>query len=244
MSRVVLITGAAGGIGSATAVKFAQNSYSVALGYKTSENQAQRLAADLQENSVQAKAFYSDAANLQQAKKLIDDVTEHFGKVDVLVNNAGAAQQKLFSDITQSDFREMIDNNLTTAFNCSQAVLEQMIRRKSGKIINISSVWGIHGASCEVHYSAAKAAVIGMTKALAKEVAPSGITVNAVAPGVIDTKMLSSFSKEDLDALTEQTPLGRIGTGMDVANLIYFLSSSDADFITGEVITVDGGFAL
>ena len=162
----------------------------------------------------------------------------------MLVNNAGVAQQKLFQDITDDDWRHMMGVNLDGVFYLTRAFLPAMIRQKAGRIINISSIWGVCGASCEVHYSASKAAVAGMTKALAKEVGPSGITVNCIAPGVIQTPMLACFSEEDLKELASQTPMGRLGTGDDVAQLALFLASGKADFITGQVICADGGFAL
>ena len=166
------------------------------------------------------------------------------GQVDVLINNAGVAQQKLFQDISDDDWRKMTGVNLDGVFYLTRALLPAMIRRQKGRIINISSMWGVVGASCEVHYSAAKAAVIGMTKALAKEVGPSGITVNCIAPGVIKTPMLDSFSEEDLQNLADETPVGRLGTGGDVANLALFLADDKADFITGQTVSVDGGFSL
>ena len=165
------------------------------------------------------------------------------GRIDVLVNNAGISQQKLFNDITEDDWNKMVGVNLSGVFHCCKSVLPDMIRQKSGRIINISSVWGVYGASCEVHYSAVKAGVIGLTKALAKEVAPSKITVNAIAPGCILTDMLTDeLDSGTIASLAEETPLGRLGTPEDIAKAVSFLASENADFITGQILGVDGGF--
>lgn len=161
-----------------------------------------------------------------------------------LVNNAGIAQQKLFTDITEGNFNKMISVNLTGTFLCSQAVLPSMIHYKSGQIVNISSIWGITGAPCEVHYSAAKAGVIGLTKALAKEVAPSGIQVNCIAPGLIETRMNNNIPADELSKFVDEIPLGRMGDPSEVAELIYFLCSESSDYITGQVISQDGGISI
>ena len=164
------------------------------------------------------------------------------GHIDALVNNAGIAQQKLLTDITDEDWRRMLDVNLSGAFYVTRAVLPGMISRKRGSIVNVSSIWGQVGASCEVHYSAAKAGLIGLTRALAKEVGPSGVTVNCVCPGVIQTDMLGGFTSGDLAALAEETPLGRLGTPREVAAAIVWLCQEDAAFVTGQVLGVGGGF--
>ena len=162
----------------------------------------------------------------------------------MIVNNAGVAQTKLFTEITENDWDKIFDVNIKGMYFVLNAALPFLISQKRGKIINVSSIWGVCGASCEAHYSSAKAAVIGLTKALAKELGPSGINVNCVCPGVIDTQMLDEYNKEELDALKDKTPLGRLGTPEDVAKCIYFLASKDADFITGQILNVDGGFAI
>lgn len=167
-----------------------------------------------------------------------------YGGVDILINNAGVAQQKLFTDITAEDWAAMIGVNLTGVFHCTQAALPYMIRQKRGSIVNVSSIWGLCGASCEVHYSAAKAGVIGLTKALAKELGPSHITVNCVAPGVIDTEMNGGLDSEALAALAEETPLGRIGTAEEVAESVWFLAGGGAPFLTGQVIQPNGGIVI
>ena len=166
------------------------------------------------------------------------------GRVDVLVSNAGIAQQKLFTDITPEEWQHMLDVNLTGAFNLCQLVLPGMIRRKAGRILTVSSMWGQTGGSCEVHYSAAKAGLIGLTKALAKEEGPSGITVNCVAPGVIDTDMMAAFTAEDKAALAEETPVGRLGSADEVAKLLLYLAGEDAGYITGQVFGVNGGLVI
>ena len=184
----------------------------------------------------------ADVSKRDEAERLFAKAKEEFGPVDVLVNNAGVAQIKLFTDITDEDYDRMFDCNVRSVFNCCQLALPDMIHKKQGRIINVSSMWGITGASCEVHYSASKSAVIGLTKALAREVAPSGITVNAVAPGVIDTPMNGCFDKETMDALKEETPVGRLGTSEDVARAILFLADEKSSFITGQTVGIDGGF--
>ncbi|MDD3194084.1 MAG: 3-oxoacyl-ACP reductase FabG [Oscillospiraceae bacterium] len=244
MKPAAVITGASGGIGQALAGQFAAAGYRVFCGGFCHPEQTEQLVDGLRGQGYEAAALQADLSSSQGAEDFARDVLERCGSVDVLVNNAGVAQQKLFQDITDADWRRMMGVNLDGVFYLTRALLPAMIRQKQGRIINISSIWGICGASCEVHYSAAKAAVAGMTRALAKEVGPSGITVNCIAPGVIQTPMLACFSEEDLQQLAEETPLGRLGTGNDVAALALFLASDQAGFITGQVICVDGGFAL
>ncbi len=238
MSTAV-ITGSARGIGAATAALFADSGNNVVINYNTSEKEAFELKEKLGKNAI---AVQADVSKPDEAKKLIDTAVQHFGGVDVLVNNAGIAEQKLFTDITQEDYDRMFDCNVRSVFNCCQNVLPLMIHKKYGRIINISSMWGVAGASCEVHYSASKAAVIGMTKALAREVAPSGITVNCIAPGVIDTPMNHCFGEDVLKELAEETPVGRLGTAEDVARSILFLADEKSGFITGQILGVDGAF--
>lgn len=242
MNKTALVTGAAGGIGSAAARAFAREGCNVILNYCRSKSAALALEDELNAAGCVALAVCADVADPAQVTEMFRLCGERFGGADVLVNNAGIAQQKLFTDITQADYNAMFDVNVRGCFNCCQAALPYMIRQKRGKIINISSVWGVVGASCEVHYSAAKAAVIGMTRALAKEAGPSGIQVNCIAPGVIDTAMNACFCGETMEQLMLNTPLGRLGSPEDVAGLILFLASDKADFITGQIIGADGGF--
>jgi len=242
MNKTVLITGASGGIGSAASRLFAKNGYNVVLNYCHSKARALELEKELGNAGCDVMAVQADISDKNQVTHMFELCSERFGGIDILVNNAGIAQQKLFTDITQADYEEMFDNNVKGCFFCCQSALPYMIRIKKGKIVNISSVWGVAGASCEVHYSASKAAVIGLTKALAKEVGLSNIQVNCITPGVIDTAMNDGFDIETLNDLKAQTPLGRLGQPGDVAELIFFLASEKADFITGQVIGVDGGF--
>ncbi len=244
MKKTALITGGARGIGRAVALTLAGEGWQLAINYHTSGRAAQELAARLEAEGCPALALQADVACPQQVQAMVQAAAERFGGIDLLVNNAGIAQQKLFTDITPDDWRQMMAVNLDGVFHCTQAVLGPMIARQRGCIINISSIWGMVGASCEVHYSAAKAAVIGMTKALAKELGPSGIRVNCVAPGVIDTDMNGGLDAETLGGLREQTPLGSIGSSEDVARLVAFLASEQAGFITGQVISPNGGFVI
>lgn len=232
---VVFVTGGTGAIGSAICSEFAKTD-DVIFSYNSNVEKAQELKATLGCEAVQMDV--SDAASVNAA---VSEVLKSYGHIDILINNAGISQIKLFTDITDDDWSRMLSVNLTGCFNVTKAVLPSMINRKSGAVVNISSVWGVHGASCEVHYSAAKAGIIGMTKALAKEVGASGITVNCVAPGVIDSPMNSShLSPEELSALAEETPLGRLGRAEEVAQAVRALAENR--FITGQVLGVDGGF--
>ncbi len=241
--RVALVTGAAKGIGAAVCRRLAADGFSVAVNYNTSADEAAALVNELKKIT-DAEAFRADVSDSKQVNEMVNAVTARFGRTDALVNNAGIAQQVLFTDISDAMWQRMLGVNLTGQFNCCRAVLPQMINRKSGKIVNITSMWGEVGASMEVHYSAAKAGVIGLTKALAKEVGLSGITVNAVSPGVIMTDMMAGFSPETVDALRDETPLNTLGMPDDVANAVAFLLSEKADFITGTVLPVNGGFTV
>ena len=241
MKKTALITGASGAIGSAAAAALAEDGFRVALVYNSGEKAAESLAAKLN-RVTDAVICKADVSKREEVDRAFETAAEEFGGVSVLVNCAGISQQKLFTDITEKEFDRMMSVNVGGVFNCCQAALPFMIKNKRGKIINISSMWGISGASCEVHDSASKAAVIGLTKALAREVAPSNIQVNCVAPGVIDTKMNACFSEEELRALKEEVPLGRFGKPEEVASLIAFLASEKADYITAQVIGIDGAF--
>ena len=240
----VLITGAATGIGRAAALLFAAEGYNVAVHYNQSEQAARELCEQIAAKGGRAAAAQADVADAAQVNAMVKRVTEVFGHIDVLVNNAGIAQTKLFTDLTADDWNTMFNVNVKGVFHCCQAVLPGLVSRKSGCIVNVSSIWGIVGASCEVHYSAAKAAVIGLTKALAKELGPSNIRVNCVAPGVIDTRMIDGLDGETREALTDETPLCRLGTPQDVAQAILFLASEKASFMTGQVISPNGGFVI
>ena len=243
--RYVLITGASGGIGAAIAEEFARAGYGLVLHYHKGEDRAHTLAEHLTKTyGVPALPLGADLSDTDAVNAMFARAMAEFGFIDTVVNNAGIAEQKLFTDLSDADWDRMINVNLGGTFRTCRAALPEMIRHKRGTIINISSMWGQVGASCEVAYSTAKAGVIGLTKALAKEVAPSGITVNCIAPGAIRTPMLDCFTEEDLAALAEETPVGRIGVPEDVATACVFLASEGAQFITGQILGVNGGFVI
>lgn len=244
MNKTVLVTGASGGIGGACARLFAAEGYKVAIHYNSDKCSAESLKDELCAKGYTAVCVQADLQCENQVNTMVAEVEKALGEISVLVNNAGVAQQKLFTDTTRRDYDLLFGVNMLGTVNCSRAVLPAMIRNKCGRIINISSMWGISGASCEVLYSASKAAVIGFTKALAKEVGPSGITVNCIAPGVINTKMNSHLSNEDIAALSDETPLCRIGEPEEVADAVLFFASEKSSFITGQTLSADGGFVL
>ena len=240
--KVAIVTGSSRGIGKYTAIELAKNGFSVVVNYNKSEYEANKVVNEilnLNQNCISIKA---DVSKFSEAKMLVDESIRRFGKIDVLVNNAGISLSKIFQDVSEDEWKNLFNVNIGSVFNCCSCIAHHMISRKSGKIINVSSVWGIYGASMESHYSASKAAVIGFTKSIAKELGPSGISVNCVAPGVIDTDMNNNLTSYDKEILKERTPLGRIGSPLDVAKCISFLASDDSNFITGEVIEVAGGF--
>ncbi len=243
MNKTVLITGASSGIGAATAILFAEKGYNVAMNYNSSAAAANMLCSTLSENE-NVMTVKADISKINEVEAMVSSVRSKFGKIDILINNAGIAQQKLFNDISQEEWNKMLSVNLTGAYNCTRAVINGMINRKYGAVVNVSSIWGETGGSCEVHYSAAKAGLIGLTKSLAKEVGPSGIRVNCVTPGVIATNINSHLSVEDLNSLADETPLCRLGTAEEVAKAIYFLASDDASFITGQILGVNGGLYI
>ena len=237
--KTVLITGGSRGIGRAMVELFSKNGYKVAFTYKNSESEAKSLA-----ESTGALAIRADSAIESNVISAVKTVEDNLGAVDCLVNNAGISSFSLFTDLTLEDWNNHLAVNLTGAFLYSKAVIPGMVSRKSGRIINITSMWGIVGSSCEVHYSTAKAGIIGMTKALAKELGPSGITVNAIAPGLIETDMNKGLSEEDVKAVADETPLMRVGYPREVAEAALFLASESAAFITGEVMNVSGGYIM
>lgn len=242
--RTVLITGASRGIGAAAARAFAQNGDRVMIHYHQQQARAQALCTQLRQAGAQAACVQADVAERAQVEAMLAQTERQFGPVEVLVNNAGVAQQALFTDVSEAEWDRLFAVNVKGMFFCIKGVLPGMISEKRGKIVNLSSMWGQVGASCEVGYSASKAAVIGLTKALAKEVGPSGIQVNCVAPGVIDTEMNAALDEQTRAMLAEETPLGVLGTAADVARAIVFLASPQADFITGQVMGVNGGFVI
>lgn len=235
----VLISGGSRGIGAACVKKFTGAGYAVAFFYRNRHTLAEAL-----ERATGAKAFAMDLSDPVSVAMAARQAMEWLGGVDILVNCGGIAQQKLFTDLTDGDWNTMIATDLSGAFHLSRAVAPRMISQKQGRIINIGSMWGKTGASCEVHYSAAKAGLSGMTKALAKELGPSGITVNCVEPGVIATEMNEALGRSVLEELAAETPLCRLGQPEDVAEAVFFLASEQASFITGQILGVDGGFAV
>lgn len=240
MSQKILITGASGGIGSAIARTFAINNYEVLLQYNKNSESALYLEKLFKDNNCKCSIFKADLLSTEDIKNLANKVSD----IDVLINNAGISENMIFTDMSDEQILNTLNLNLTAAMLLTKYLLPKMIKKKRGKIINISSVWGITGASCEVAYSSAKAGLIGFTKALAKEVGPSGICVNCVAPGAIKTNMLSEYSKETLENLANSTPLMRLGEPSDIASLVYFLASEKADFITGQIISPNGGLVI
>lgn len=244
MKKTVIITGASKGIGAATAILFARKDYNVVLCYNNSYQTAKLLSSSLQSQGHSVMPFKVNVSNKLETDLLIKETVYKFGGVDVLINNAGIAFSGLITDTEEYDSDRIFDVNLKGVYNCCRSVTGTMVNQKSGKIINISSMWGQVGASCEVAYSAAKAGVIGLTKALAKELAPSGITVNAIAPGLIETTMNSNISVEDLDAFVSDIPLGRMGNAEEIASAALFLASDGADYITGQILGVNGGYVM
>ena len=242
--KTVLITGASRGIGAETARLFARQGWSVGINYSRSRARAGALERELTAMGAEVRLYRADVSDRVQVDRMAADFLADFGHIDALVCSAGVARQELFTDITETSWREVMSTDLDGVFRCCQAVLPDMLHRKAGKIVTISSMWGQVGGSCEVAYSAAKAGVIGLTRALAKELGPSGITVNCVAPGVIDTEMIGNLTEDDRAALAEETPLERLGTPADVARTIWFLVSEAGDFFTGQVLAPNGGFVI
>lgn len=244
MKGVALVTGASGGIGRSIALRLALDGYAVAVHCYRNEQKAYAVCEEIRALGGVAEVFVCDITDADAVDFMVNEICRTMGAVSVLVNNAGIAQQKLFTDISVEEWHGMMAVHVDGAFYTCRAVLPDMIRAHCGSIVNISSMWGQTGGSCEVHYSAAKAALIGLTKALAKEVGPAGIRVNCVAPGVIQTEMLAELSRETLNDLAEETPLCRLGTPEDVAAAVSFLASDGAGFITGQVLAPNGGIVI
>lgn len=242
MKHTVLITGGTRGIGKEIAKSFLSLGYNVAVTYEKNTQAAKEFETEV--SSDKLMIVKCDVSDFDSVKNMFCDIEKRFGTVDILINNAGIAQQKMFCDIEREEWDKMFEVNIGSMYNTVKCAYDYMVHQKWGRIINISSIWGISGASCEVHYSASKAAVIGFTKALAKELGPSNVTVNCVAPGVIDTEMNAHLSDEDMEALKEETPVCRIGKPSDVASCVLYLASEDASFVTGETISPCGGITI
>lgn len=241
MSKSVLITGGSRGIGAATAIQFARKGYKVAITYNRSEESARALKQTMALNGTEFLAIKADCKIPFQMESAVKQTVAAFGSLDVMVNNAGIALQKLITQTTDDEWQNILNTNLSGVFYGCREAAKVMISKGAGSIVNISSIWGVSGASMEVAYSATKAGIIGLTKALAKELGPSSIRVNCITPGVIDTDMNANLDLDTFGELADATPLGRIGTADEVARVIYYLAN-DADFITGQVLGADGGF--
>ena len=244
MKKIALVTGSSRGIGRAIAAKLAREGWAVCVNYRVRQDCAEDLVAKLTAEGCTAMAVQADVSCREQVNAMVRRVEETWGPVSLLVNNAGVAGQAQFQDVTDEMWRHYFGVNIDGSFHTIQAVLPAMLHAHEGSIVNVSSMWGLRGASCEVTYSATKAALIGLTRSLAAELAPTHIRVNCVAPGVVKTDMLDALPPEVLPQLAEETPLRRLGTPEDIAEAVVFLAGDRASFITGQVLTVDGGFIL
>lgn len=242
MDKVVVVTGGSKGIGAEIVKTLANEGYNIVLNYNKSEESAKKIQEELLNKEIKIEIFKADVSKRKEAKKLIKFTLEKFNTIDILINNAGIAQEKIFTYITDEDWNYILQNNLNSAFYCTQEAVEKMIHNKKGCIINISSIWGITGGSMEVHYSTAKAGVIGLTKALAKELGPSNIRVNAIAPGIINTDMNKEYTKEELENIKGEIPLERIGEAVSISKCVKWLIEDD--YTTGQVISINGGWYM
>lgn len=241
MKKVALVTGGSKGIGAAIVKILCENGFSVAINYNSSEQRALSLCSECALQGFSVLPVKCDVSSSEEVKKMFREIEEKLGTVDVLVNNAGVSLWGLFDTATDEEWDKVTGINLTGTFNCTREALPSMLHKKYGRIINISSIWGQAGASCEAVYSASKAGIIGLTKALAKEYAPSGITVNCIAPGVIDTDMMNRFSDEEKKAIYEDIPMGRMGAPEEIAHAAAFFANENSSYITGQILGVNGG---
>lgn len=241
MDKVAMITGATRGIGKQIALTLANEGYNIVLNYRTENDELKQLKNEIESKKVKCLTVQGDVTNFEDCKQMIESAIKEFGKIDVLVNNAGITKDMLLARMKEEDFKQVIDVNLVGTFNMTKNVISYMMKARNGKIINISSVVGIAGNAGQTNYSASKAGIIGFTKSLAKEVASRNILVNAVAPGFIETNMTDVLKQEVKDEIAKNIPLKRMGTPQDVANVVKFLASQDSSYITGQVISVDGG---
>ena len=242
VNKVVVVTGGSRGIGAQIVKTLANENYKVILNYNNSKEQAEKIQQELLEQGNEIEIIKADVSKREETEKLIQFAINKFNKIVVLINNAGISQEGLFTDVTEEEWQKIINTNLNSVFYCNQQALKYMIPEQQGCIINISSIWGETGASCEVAYSTTKAAINGMTKALAKEVGPSNIRVNAIAPGIIDTDMNRNLTNEELEQIKEQIPLNKIGKALDIAKCVKWLIEDE--YTTGQIISINGGWYI
>ena len=242
MKKTIIVTGGSNGIGQSIVEELAKNNYNVILNYNKSEEKAKKIQEELKKIGYEIEIYKADISKREEVKKLVEYTIEKYKKIDVLINNAGISQTKLFTDITDEEWNEMINTNLNSVFYTTQEVVKNMIHNKNGCIINISSIWGIVGASCEVHYSVSKAGIDAMTKSLAKELGPSNIRVNSIAPGIIKTNMINNLSEEEIEEIRKEIPLQKIGKPENIAQCIKWLIEDE--YTTGQVISINGGWAV
>ena len=240
--KTVIVTGGSRGIGATIVKTLAINEYNIVLNYNNSEKEAKKIKEELKEQGIEIEIFKADVSKREEVKELVRFTLEKFKNIDILINNAGIDQIKPFMDITDEEWNKMLQVNLNSIFYCTQEVLKNMIHNKKGCIINISSIWGLTGASCEVHYSVSKAGIDGLTKALAKELGPSNIRVNSIAPGAIMTDMNKELTKEEILEINNQIPLGRFGETIDIAKCIMWLVEDN--YTTGQIISPNGGWVI
>ena len=240
--QTIIVTGASRGIGAEIVKLLANENYNIVLNYNKSENKAKEIKENLLKENKAIEIFKADVSKREEVKKLVKFTLEKFKTIDILINNAGIASEKLFTEITDEEWATMLNTNLNSVFYCSQEVLKEMINKKQGCIINISSIWGITGSSCEVAYSTTKAGINGLTKALAKEVGPSNIRVNALAPGIVETEMNSYLSDQEKNEIKEEIPLNRIGKPSDIAKCVKWLIEDN--YTTGQIISINGGWYI
>ena len=244
MNKLALITGGTRGIGKQIALTFAKEGYDIAINYRTENDDLKNTKREIETNNVKCFAVQGDVTKFEDCEKFVKQIVEEFGNIDVLVNNAGITRDTLLMRMKEEDFKQVIDTNLVGTFNVTKNVISYMMKARNGRIINISSVVGISGNAGQTNYAASKAGMIGFTKSLAKEVASRNITVNAVAPGFIETQMTAVLKEDIKEEIAKKIPLKRMGTPQDVANVVKFLASSDSSYITGQVIHIDGGMLM
>ena len=242
MKKTIIVTGGSNGIGQSIVEELAKNNYNIILNYNKSEEKAKKIQEELKKIGYEIEIYKADVSKREEVKKLVEYAIEKYKKIDVLINNAGISQTKLFTDITDEDWNEMINTNLNSVFYTTQEVVKNMIHNKEGCIINISSIWGIVGASCEVHYSVSKAGIDAMTKSLAKELGLSNIRVNSIAPGIIKTNMIKNLSEEEIEEIKKEIPLQKIGKPENIAQCIKWLIEDE--YTTGQIISINGGWVV